>query len=104
MHSDIRPVPATRADTLPASAPSVSPGPAAARGGQSVAIRTTTSMKEPCNACGADWQQAHFTQGGRLLCELCWQGQRPATSMPPTRLEQLLLEQWIAPLNRRAQP
>ena len=59
--------------------------------------------KEMCNACGADWQQAHFTQGGRLLCETCWQGQRAATAMPCTKAQQQALFEWMQP-HRGAQP
>jgi hypothetical protein len=96
------PFPATRADTLPASAPSVSPGPAAARGGQSVAIRTTGTPREPCAFCGdTTWTEAHFSLG-RIVCLTCYAGREPAVAMPPTPLEQLLLEQWIRPLNRGA--
>jgi hypothetical protein len=94
----MNPFAATRADALPAGPPTVSPPAQRGVAGHSAAIRTATSMKEPCAGCSCtDWQQAHFTQGGRLLCELCWQGQRPATAMPPTPEGRAQLELWCQP-------
>ncbi|MGB8294243.1 MAG: hypothetical protein WCG85_02325 [Polyangia bacterium] len=52
--------------------------------------------KELCNACGSDWQQAHFI-AGRLLCEVCYAGRQPAVAMPPTKAQQLALDLWVRP-------
>jgi hypothetical protein len=63
------------------------------------------SSRDACDLCGSQtWEgDAHFAMG-KLWCPECWAGREPAAAMPPTRLEQLLLEQWIAPLNRGARP
>ena len=97
------PFAATLADALPAGPPSASSPARRGVAGQSAAIRTTTtSMKEPCNACGCgDWQQARFI-AGRLLCETCWAGRIPAASMVPNAHEQIALAEWLAPQPRRA--
>jgi hypothetical protein len=95
---------ASEALALPGDSPTVSPASEGRGPARSAPVRTTGTPREPCNACGCtDWVEGHFA-AGRLLCEVCWAGQRPAVAMPPTRLEQLLLEQWIAPLNRGARP
>ena len=94
---------ASEAPTLPAGLPSVSTASEWRSPAHSAPNRTATSMKEPCSCGCTDYQLAHFV-AGRLFCETCWAGREPAVAMPPTRLEQLLLEQWIASLNRGARP
>jgi hypothetical protein len=98
------PFPATQAETLPGTLPTVSPASDAPQGGHSPANRTAGTMKEQCSNCTAtDWQQAHFI-AGRLLCETCWSGREPAVSMVPTPAERQLLIEWIRPLNRGGRP
>jgi hypothetical protein len=84
-----------------------SPAPSVATNhAQGAGVAATTQAvagKERCNACGADWQQAHFI-AGRLLCERCWAGREPATSMVPTPRERQLLFEWIRPLNKGVSP
>jgi hypothetical protein len=68
-------------------------------------MTSTTSVRMPCDLCGSQiWEgDAHFIMG-KLWCPECWAGREPAVAQPPTRLEQLLLAEWIAPLNRGARP
>jgi hypothetical protein len=95
------PSPATQPGALPAPVPTVSTASQGHDLGSSGHNRTTASMKELCNACGCDWQQAHFI-AGRLLCERCWAGREPAAAMPPTPAERRQLDLWMAPQSRCA--
>ncbi|MGB8297374.1 MAG: hypothetical protein WCG85_18255 [Polyangia bacterium] len=65
-----------------------------------------TCQREACSCCGSvEWREAVFANGV-ITCASCAaeiraarEKARPAASMMPTE-GQLLLEQWIAPLNR----
>jgi len=62
------------------------------------------SVADACDLCGQPVEgTAHYIMG-KLLCEECQAGQRPAVSMLPTPQERQLLFEWIAPLNRGARP
>lgn len=62
-----------------------------------------TAEREPCAFCGDQhWTEAHYA-AGRLVCKLCWQGRKPATSMPPTEAGRRAIAAWIAPRQPRQQ-
>jgi len=46
--------------------------------------------------------QAHFV-AGRLVCKLCWQGRKAATSMAPTEAGKAAIKAWLAPRLPRQQ-
>jgi hypothetical protein len=96
MHSDIRPIPATRAETLPGPVPTVSPPARRGVAGHSAANLPQRAQREPCCGCSCtDWVEAHYSLG-RIWCLTCYQGsQRPATSMVPTPAGRAQLELWI---------
>ena len=57
---------------------------------------TMSAEKGPCSICGLDWSQAHWAFG-RLWCEKCWAGRKPATAMPPTEAGKRQIAAWLRP-------
>jgi hypothetical protein len=55
------------------------------------------SEREPCAFCGDEhWTEAHFS-AGRLICQLCWSGRKPAEAMPPTEAGTRVIAAWLRP-------
>jgi recombinational DNA repair protein (RecF pathway) len=53
--------------------------------------------REPCALCGdQDWTQAHFL-AGRLICRMCFEGSKPALSMPPNARQRAQIAAWLRP-------
>jgi hypothetical protein len=91
------PFPATGSEALPGIAPTAKPAPTATRAGQSVAKCTETAQREPCAFCGDQrWTEARFALG-RLVCSLCFEGRKPATSMVPNPNECRQIDLWLKP-------
>jgi hypothetical protein len=100
MHSDIRPVPATVAEALPGTVPTVSPASEGRGLAQSVANLPQVAGKEPCATCGSStWTEAVFSNHA-LYCADCAREIRrvqESPPMPPTPSQQRSLLDWIAP-------
>ena len=62
-----------------------------------------STTRDCCDICGSASDVFHWAMG-RLWCEECFAGQRPAVAKPCTPRERQLLLAWIQPLNRGGRP